>query len=129
MEIISAHPSPAGAQAVPVAWIAQSRWDRMTNAEPWLTNVVYSEDQAPSFDCIPLYAAPPAVPSDVQDTWFADRSLPVMAMSGDVESDRVLKLHFRRPVTDADRQEVVNALNLHRASLEAAPAAPVGEDR
>ncbi len=67
-----------------------------------------------------------AVP--VQDTWFTDRTLPVMAMSGDVESDHVIKLHFRRPVTDADRQEITTALNLHQASLDAARPA-VGEEQ
>lgn len=63
----------------------------------------------------------------VEDTWFTDRSLPVMAMSGDVESDRVLKLHFRRRVTDADRQEVTAALNLHQASLASPLAADARE--
>ena len=66
-----------------------------------------------------------AVP--VADTWFADRSLPIMAMSGDVESDLVLKLHFRRSVTDADRQEVLAALNLYQASLASPVPAPAGE--
>lgn len=58
----------------------------------------------------------------VQDTWFTDRSLPILAMSGDVESDRVIKLHFRRPVTDVDRQEIVKALNLHETSVRAMAA-------
>lgn len=35
----------------PVAWIPQSRWERMTAAEPWLTNIVYSEDQSKFFSC------------------------------------------------------------------------------
>lgn len=48
---------------------------------------------------------------EVQDTWFTDSRLPIMAMSGDVESDRVLKLHFRRKVTDADRARLVEVLN------------------
>ena len=68
-----------------------------------------------------------AVAVPVADTWFADRSLPVMAMSGDVESDRVLKLHFRRPVTDADRKEVTAALNLHQASLASSPSPAYAE--
>lgn len=57
----------------------------------------------------------------VQDTWFADRKLPIMAMSGDVESNRVLKLHFRRPVIDDDRKSLCDALNVYHASL-ATPA-------
>ncbi|MFD1945030.1 Lar family restriction alleviation protein [Paradevosia shaoguanensis] len=54
----------------------------------------------------------------VQDTWFTDSSLPVVAMSADTESDRVLKLHFRRAVTDADRRSMTDALNLHQQSLK-----------
>lgn len=50
------------ADLTPVAWIALSRWERMTNAETWETNVVYSQDQAPEFQCVPLYAAPTAAP-------------------------------------------------------------------
>ena len=46
--------------AEPVAWLAARKWEQMTAAEPWLTNVVYSEDQAEFFPCVPLYAAPPA---------------------------------------------------------------------
>lgn len=41
-----------------VAWLAKSRWDRMTAAEPWLTSTVYSEDQSEYFQCTPLFAAP-----------------------------------------------------------------------
>ncbi len=48
--------------AEPVAWLPARRWEQMTAAEPWLTNIVYSQDQAKFFPCIPLYAAPP-VPS------------------------------------------------------------------
>ncbi len=60
----------------PVAWIAQSRWEQMTAAEPWLTNVVYSEDQAASFPCVPLYAAPSAPEGwqpDAGQQWRLDR--------------------------------------------------------
>jgi hypothetical protein len=71
---------------------------------------------------------PPPQPhvEPVQDTWFTDRSLPVMAISGDVESDRVLKLHFRRPVSDEDRKAITDALNMHQRSLsDPAPAASI----
>ena len=56
--IRSALSTPADIE--PVAWIAKSRWEQMTAAEPWLTNTVYSEDQSRSFPCVPLYAAPVA---------------------------------------------------------------------
>lgn len=48
----------------------------------------------------------------MQDTWFTDMTLPVVAISGSVESDRVLQLHFRRPVTDQDRLDLTEAMNL-----------------
>lgn len=60
----------------PVAWIPQSRWERMTAAEPWLTNIVYSEDQSKFFSCVPLYAAPSAPDGwqpDASQQWFLDR--------------------------------------------------------
>ncbi|QCM10317.1 hypothetical protein CFBP6625_08130 [Agrobacterium tumefaciens] len=53
--------------AEPVAWLPTRRWERITAAEPWLTNIVYSEDQSASFPCIPLYASPPALSAQVQD--------------------------------------------------------------
>ena len=33
------------------------------------------------------------------------------ALSASVESDRILQLHFRRPVTDGDRKWLVDAIN------------------
>ena len=56
--ILSALSTPSDIE--PVAWIAKSRWEQMTAAEPWLTNTVYSEDQSRSFPCVALYAAPVA---------------------------------------------------------------------
>lgn len=53
----------------------------------------------------------------VQDIWFTDRRLPIMAMSGDHESERVLKLHFRRAVTDKDRARLVEVLNAGETAL------------
>jgi hypothetical protein len=47
----------------------------------------------------------------------------VVAMSGSVESDRVLQLHFKRPVTDADRQRL---LDLHNDRIQSAPAPDAG---
>ncbi|MGO8241289.1 hypothetical protein ACC806_34695 [Rhizobium ruizarguesonis] len=44
------------AMGKPVAWIPAQRWNRMEGAGPWLTNIVYSEDQSQFFRCIPLYA-------------------------------------------------------------------------
>lgn len=66
-------------------------------------------------------ARPAAETEPVQDTFFVDRDLPIMAMSGDVESSRVLKLHFRRPVSDLDRKNMTQALNRYQKSLTAPP--------
>lgn len=72
-----------------------------------------------------LRATQPAAPAGgesgeaVQDTWFTDQSLPIMAASGDVEDDRVLKLRFRRKVTDADRKRLIEVLNAGEAALAA----------
>jgi hypothetical protein len=49
---MSGHPN------APVAWLPKRRWEQMTAAEPWLTNIVYSEDQGKFFECVPLYSAP-----------------------------------------------------------------------
>lgn len=55
---VSAYLSHAAGEVAgePVAWIAKHRWEHMTNAEPWLTNAVYSENQE-EFSCVPLYGA------------------------------------------------------------------------
>jgi hypothetical protein len=47
----------------------------------------------------------------IEDQWFVDRSLPIMAMSGDIDSDRVIKLHYRKKVTDKDRADLIEVLN------------------
>jgi len=66
---------------------------------------------------------------EVQDTWFTDSRLPIMAMSGDHESDRVLKLHFRRKVNDSDRARLIEVLNAGETALStpSASAGPQGE--
>lgn len=46
----------------------------------------------------------------VQDTWLVGGP-DLKAMSGSVESDRVIQLHFRRPATDADRKWLLEAIN------------------
>ena len=53
----------------------------------------------------------------VRDQWFVERNLPIMAVSGDTESDCVLKLHYRRPVSDDDRMALVEALNAYQAAI------------
>ncbi|WP_425639980.1 hypothetical protein [Agrobacterium radiobacter] len=78
--------------AEPVAWLAARKWEQMTAAEPWLTNVVYSEDQAEFFPCVPLYAAPPA-PS------VAVKALEWQRVVGDVEVAGSYKLDRMRPRT------------------------------
>lgn len=82
-------------------------------------------------DCVSETPTTPPAPhmEPVQDTYFVDSSLPVMAISGDVESDRVLKLHFRRPVSDEDRKALTDALNLHQRSLASTSAPQMAGDQ
>jgi hypothetical protein len=83
---------------------------------PWIEHAAVSVIEAAlSLSAQPGTEAEAGEP--VQDTWFTDSALPVMAMSGDTEDSRVLKLHFRRPVTDDDRKAMTDALNLHQKSL------------
>lgn len=48
--------------------------------------------------------------SILPDTWLVGGP-DLMAMSGSVESDRVIQLHFRRPATDQDRKWLLEAIN------------------
>lgn len=64
----------------------------------------------------------------VQDTWFTDPALPVMALSGDAESNHIIRMHFRRPVNDGDRKALCDALNLHQQSLAAHPVSDLREE-
>lgn len=56
-----------------------------------------------------------------EDQWFTDRHLPILAVSGDAEDRRVLRLHFRRDVTKQDRDDLVEAMNA-RLKLETVQA-------
>ena len=47
----------------------------------------------------------------VKDTYLVGGA-DLKAMSGDIDSDRVIKLHFRRRVTDKDRERLLDAINL-----------------
>lgn len=51
-----------------------------------------------------------ASPDPVQDTYLVGGP-DLKAMSGSVESDRVIQLHFRRKATDADRKWLLEAIN------------------
>lgn len=65
-------------------------------------------------DIEPLYASPHPVSAEpVGELYFTDSTLPVMAMSGDHEDPKTLKLHFRRPVTNKDRDDMIAAMNAH----------------
>jgi hypothetical protein len=118
------------------AWAAKEhnrKWVRKIDGTPIKNDLLV--DIATAFAEAHVQPAPIAGLEPVQETWFSDRALPVLAMSGDVENDRALKLHFRRPVTDADRRDLTDALNLHiqhsrgqlytRAQLEAHAAEQV----
>ena len=75
-----------------------------------------------------IVAALSGMAEPVQDTWFTDRALPVMALSGDAESNHIIRMHFRRPVNDGDRKALCDALNLHQQSLAAPPVSNLREE-
>lgn len=49
--------------------------------------------------------------TQIEDLWFTDSTLPILAISGDDEHDSVICLHYRRPTTNEDRDQVIAALN------------------
>jgi hypothetical protein len=51
-----------------------------------------------------------AAENEVQDTWLVGGP-DLKAMSGSIESDRVLQLHFHRKVNDKDRAWLLEAIN------------------
>ena len=61
--------------------------------------------------CVELKEAKAQRCSDVQDTYLVGGPNDLKAMSGSVESDRVIQLHFRRKATDEDRKWLLDAIN------------------
>jgi hypothetical protein len=59
-----------------------------------------------------------AVAAEVQDTYLVGGP-DLKAMSGSVESDRVIQLHFSRKATDADRAWLLEAINAKKAADKA----------
>jgi hypothetical protein len=53
---------------------------------------------------------------EVQDTYLVGGPPDLKAMSGSIESDRVIQLHFRRKATDEDRKWLLDAINMKLAS-------------
>jgi hypothetical protein len=60
------------------------------------------------------------LPQEVQDTWLVGGP-DLKAMSGSIESDRVIQLHFSRPVNDKDREWLLEAINAKIASQVTRP--------
>jgi hypothetical protein len=56
--------------------------------------------------------------AEVQDTYLVGGP-DLKAMSGSVESDRVIQLHFSRKATDADRAWLLEAINAKKAADKA----------
>jgi hypothetical protein len=64
--------------------------------------------------------------SGVKDTYLVGGA-DLKAMSGDIDSNRVIKLHFNRPTTDKDREWLLDAINLKiRSDQGTAPPADAG---
>src|ERR1700722_6171688 len=53
---------------------------------------------------------------EMQDTYLVGGPPDLKAMSGSIESDRVIQLHFRRKATDEDRKWLLDAINMKLAS-------------
>ena len=77
------------------------------------------------------HAAVPAqsdAASEVQDTWLVGGE-DLKAMSGSIDSDRVIQLHFKRRATDKDREWLLKAINAQiKADREAASLTPAEGD-
>lgn len=72
--------------------------------------------RAAALSSAPAPAEEPAGQSEaVKDTWLVGGP-DLKAMSGSVESDRTIQLHFRRRVTDEDRKWLLDAINEKIAS-------------
>jgi hypothetical protein len=63
-------------------------------------------------------ATSPDEAAEVQDTYLVGGP-DLKAMSGSVESDRVIQLHFSRKATDADRAWLLEAINAKKAADKA----------
>lgn len=68
-------------------------------------------------------------PGPVQDTYLVGGPPDLKAMSGSVESDRVIQLHFRRKATDDDRKWLLEAINEKLATDSAVTPSPAQPPR
>lgn len=68
-------------------------------------------------------------PDDVQDTYLIGGPPDLRAMSGSVESDRIIQLHFRRRATDDDRKWLLDAINAKLLADREGPHIPVVSDK
>lgn len=85
-------------------------------------------EQRPLYASVhPKYILAPAqsdAASEVQDTWLVGGE-DLKAMSGSIDSDRVIQLHFKRRATDKDREWLLKAINAQiKADREAASLTP-----
>lgn len=122
-----APPKPAPDAVRPIGWVVCFNdercfyWER--DVAEWKAREF--EDQHKTTATIdPLFSAAPVPSPDgagVQDTYFVDQRLPIRAVSGDAEDDRVIKLHYRRKVTDQDRVRLTEVLNAGEQALALSP--------
>jgi hypothetical protein len=112
-------PARATPEMVAAAYAAYGDDDILQRSRDWLEAVINAALSVSSTDREP-----------VQDTWLVGGP-DLKAMSGSVESDCVIQLHFTRPVTDKDRQWLLEAINEKIAdtsdtSPQREPDSPVG---
>jgi hypothetical protein len=102
----------------------RSRGIHGPNAKPWTER---SDEHKQLWRDAILALLPDAAAiraDDVQDTYLVGGA-DLKAMSGDIDSNRVIKLHFRRRVTDKDREWLLEAINLKiKADQDAAAIGP-----
>jgi hypothetical protein len=97
----------------PVGWETDAEWELEMRCANITENTPFAEVSKLINDLWQQYclAAEPK-PEATEGGCLQD----VVAMSRDIESDRTLRLHFSRPVTDEDRDRLVR---LHNAAISA----------
>ncbi|UXS01682.1 hypothetical protein [Agrobacterium tumefaciens] len=113
--------------AEPVGWLPKRKWEQMTAAEPWLTNVIYSEDQSEFFPCIPIYAAPHAPPAAVKALeWIvahpAESNAVVWDVAKNALSAQVLDVAGWQLVPKEPTQEMLDACGPKPKHWDATPS-------
>lgn len=108
-------------------WVCKCGWGNL-DVRLKCRNCGAENPERPATPSSPVSSSAPVLAREastqIEDLWFTDKTLPILAISGDDEHDSVICLHYRRPATNEDRDQVVAALN---AALAPSPASGVRE--